>query len=218
MGSEKRWQIERRAKVAQIRDAAVLLFCRQGYAGTSLQDVAKATNIHKATLYHYFESKEHLLANILDYAHDQMIEIVDSVKELDVDPVERLRSLLRQQLCWFLENIELARVTFHEWTNVGDELIEEQTNRRRVYDGYLRSLIRDIEKAGLIGGPLNIGLAANYIIGAMNAAPAWFARSGSLRADEVAEIYTEMALRAIDAQPPSRASTLVRREQRHKSG
>jgi TetR/AcrR family transcriptional regulator, cholesterol catabolism regulator len=193
---EKRWQAGRRLKVARIRDIAILQFCKHGYASSSLQDIAKLAEMHKATLYHYFESKEYLLAHILDFAHDQITEIMDRVRATEASPVQRLRMLLEQQLCWYLDNIELARVTFHEWTNVGDELIEGQTERRRVYDNFLKSLIREVQSVGFFEGQ-NVSLAANYIIGAMNAAPAWYARDGSLHPDEVATLYADMSLRTL---------------------
>jgi TetR/AcrR family transcriptional regulator, cholesterol catabolism regulator len=193
---EKRWQTGRRLKVALIRDIAIMQFCKHGYASSSLQDIAKLAEMHKATLYHYFESKEYLLAHILDFAHDQITEIINRVRESEASPVQRLRLLLEQQLCWYLDNIELARVTFHEWTNVGDELIEGQTERRREYDNFLKSLIREVQDIGYFKDQ-NVSLAANYIIGAMNAAPAWYARDGSLHPDEVAAIYADMSLRTL---------------------
>lgn len=193
---EKRWQAGRRLKVARIRDIAIMQFCHHGYASSSLQDIAKLAEMHKATLYHYFESKEYLLAHILDFAHDQITDIIDRVRALEANPIERLRALLELQLCWYLDNIELARVTFHEWTNVGEDLIEAQTERRRIYDNFLRSLIRDVQSEGYFQGQ-NVSLAANYIIGAMNAAPAWYARDGSLDPEEVAVLYADMSLRTL---------------------
>jgi AcrR family transcriptional regulator len=193
---EKRWQAGRRLKIAHIRDIAIMQFCKHGYASSSLQDIAKLAEMHKATLYHYFESKEYLLAHILDFAHDQISEIIDAVQELDASPVERLRKLLKLQLCWYLDNVELARVTFHEWTNVGEDLIEAQTERRRAYDSFLRSLIRNVQDEGFFQGQ-NVSLAANYIIGAMNAAPAWYAKDGSLHSEEVASLYADMSLRML---------------------
>jgi TetR/AcrR family transcriptional regulator, cholesterol catabolism regulator len=193
---EKRWQAGRRRKIAHIRDIAIMQFCKHGYASSSLQDIAKLAEMHKATLYHYFESKEYLLAHILDFAHDQISEIIETVQALDGCAVKRLRKLLELQLCWYLDNVELARVTFHEWTNVGDDLIEAQTERRRVYDNFLRSLIREVQDEGYFKGQ-NVSLAANYIIGAMNAAPAWYAKDGSLHPEEVASLYADMSLRTL---------------------
>lgn len=194
---EKRWQISRRLKVAKIRDAAVSQFCEHGYAGSSLQHVADAVGMHKATLYHYFESKELLLADILDFAHDQIAEIRDSVDEMDARPVERLRALLTRQTYWYLENVDLARVTFHEWTNVGPELIEGQTEKRRAFDKFLRGLIHAVQNEGSMAKAINISLAANYVTGAMNAAPAWFAPDGALSASDVAVSLTDFSFRAL---------------------
>ena len=196
---EKRWQAGRRGKMAEIRNAAITQFCKHGYAGSSLNDVAGIVEIHKATLYHYFPSKERLLADILDYAHDQLAEIRDEVDKLDVSPIERLQALLKIQTLWYLENIDLARVTFHEWTNVGDDLIEEQTERRRTYDRFIRSLIKGAKLDGKIDNDVDISLAANFITGAINAAPAWFRHDGTYTAEQVADKFAVMALRMLGA-------------------
>ena len=195
--TEKHWEAGRRVKIARIRDVATREFCNHGYAASSLQEIANEAEIHKATLYHYFESKEHLLAHILDHAHDQVLGIIEGVRTSDLGAVERLRQFLVNQLCWYLENIELARVTFHEWTNVGDQLIEAQTERRRIVDRYLRSLIKAAQETHSTTNDRDIGLAANYITGAMNAAPAWYARNGDLSPKEIADLYADMALKAL---------------------
>ncbi len=197
--TEKRWQIGRREKISKIRDAAIKQFCKHGYAGSSLNDVARIVEMHKATLYHYFQSKELLLAHILDYAHDQLAEIRASVEAMELSSIGRLQAMLEMQVRWYLENVDLARVTFHEWTNVGSDLIEAQTERRRVYDRFLRSLILQTQQDGSIDQNIHISMAANYITGAMNAAPAWFRRDGSFSAEQVAEKFAAMSLRMLGA-------------------
>lgn len=196
---EKRWKIGRREKIGKIRDAAITQFCKHGYAGSSLNDVAGIVEMHKATLYHYFPSKELLLAHILDFAHDQIAEIRTNVQAMEISSIERLRALLKLQTLWYLENVDLARVTFHEWTNVGDELIEAQTERRRTYDRFLRSLILETQKDGLIDQNIHVSMAANHITGAINAAPAWFRSDGGFSAEQVADMFAAMSLRTLGA-------------------
>ena len=41
----------------QILEASVRLFRENGYAATTVQDVARAVGIHKGSLYHYIDSK-----------------------------------------------------------------------------------------------------------------------------------------------------------------
>lgn len=42
------------------------LFAMKGYAETSMEDVARACNVQKASLYHYFASKHQLLQELVD--------------------------------------------------------------------------------------------------------------------------------------------------------
>ena len=52
-------------KRARILSEAMALFATRGYAGTSLADIAGASDISKAGLLHHFSSKDHLLAEVL---------------------------------------------------------------------------------------------------------------------------------------------------------
>lgn len=184
----------RRKRDAEILDAAVRVFCERGYAAATIQDVAEVVDMLKGSLYYYFPSKEQLLFRILGDAHDQVLEIFDEILALDVTPIERLRAFLERHLNWYLTNLELARVTFHEWKNLTGDLLDEQTERRRSYDEFVRNLIRACQRAGDINPDLNITYAANYLLGAINAVPDWYRRDGRDPASTVAHIYADLTL------------------------
>lgn len=61
----------------RILDAAESLFAEQGYAGTSLRDVAGAVGLRIPSLYNHFESKEVLYAAVLDRVMDPVLEILN---------------------------------------------------------------------------------------------------------------------------------------------
>lgn len=176
-------------------------FSKHGYAGASIQNVADKLRMNKATLYHYVESKEHLLASILDYAHDQIIEIMNEVVQSNTDPMDRLRAFLELHLVWYLENLELARVTYHEWTNLTGKLLESQRDRRRNYDNYLRELIRAGQVSGAINRSWNLTFAGNYIVGAINAVPSWYRKRGSKNSKAIARIYADMTIAMLTGKP-----------------
>jgi len=50
----------------QILDAAYKLFRRQGYSRVSIDEIATTAKITKKTLYYHFESKDALLASVLE--------------------------------------------------------------------------------------------------------------------------------------------------------
>lgn len=49
-----------------ILEKARYLFATTGYAETTMDDVAQACRMQKASLYHYFQSKNHLLQELVD--------------------------------------------------------------------------------------------------------------------------------------------------------
>jgi AcrR family transcriptional regulator len=53
----------------RILEAAYKLFRRQGYSRVTMDDIAAEARLTKRTLYHHFNSKDQLLANVLDAQH-----------------------------------------------------------------------------------------------------------------------------------------------------
>ena len=58
----------------QIIRAAVKRFARHGLGKTTLEEIARDIRIGKATIYHYFESKDELFFESLKWETDQFIE------------------------------------------------------------------------------------------------------------------------------------------------
>jgi AcrR family transcriptional regulator len=52
-----------------ILDAAYALFRRKGYTRVSMDEIAAAAAVTKRTLYYHFQSKDHLLAAVLEAQH-----------------------------------------------------------------------------------------------------------------------------------------------------
>ena len=61
-GRARGYDDQREAIVAR----AAELFARQGYHATSMNQVAEAAGLSKATLYHYYRDKDALLVHIAD--------------------------------------------------------------------------------------------------------------------------------------------------------
>lgn len=57
----------------RILEAAYRLFRRQGYSRVTMDEIAAAARLTKRTLYHHFESKDRLLADVLADQHELAI-------------------------------------------------------------------------------------------------------------------------------------------------
>jgi len=65
-------------------DAATELFAARGYGAVSMEAIAKAADVSKATLYAHFESKDRLFAKIVQLACIEHITPADEVPDREV--------------------------------------------------------------------------------------------------------------------------------------
>lgn len=59
-----------------IIERAAPVFNRQGYAGTSMQDILDATGLAKGGIYGNFESKDEIAAAVFDYAYQMVLTAI----------------------------------------------------------------------------------------------------------------------------------------------
>lgn len=72
-----RRELNRIAKERRLLDAALTVFARQGYSGTSMDTVAAVAGLTKPTLYKYFDSKETLFTAMMEARRDDMLLAFD---------------------------------------------------------------------------------------------------------------------------------------------
>ena len=80
----------------QILVHAAALFARQGYHATSMNQVAEACALSKATLYHYYRDKDAMLVQIAEGHVGRLVALVDAVEALRLTPEAHLRELIRR--------------------------------------------------------------------------------------------------------------------------
>lgn len=92
----------------KILDAAVSLFTKQGYAGTSMDLIAKNADVSKQTVYTHFGSKDELFSASIEYKCESL-QIVDlSLHDLS-DPYTVLLTLA-QSFTEFMTSKEVCAV------------------------------------------------------------------------------------------------------------
>ncbi len=91
--TQTRRQREKEARIQSILEAGLKVFSAQGYHGTSMDAVAEAAELGKATLYYYFKSKDELLLAILEHGvRDFFTRLEESWQGLS-SPLEKLKQV-----------------------------------------------------------------------------------------------------------------------------
>lgn len=135
---------EQRARTRQeLLDAAQVVFARQGYHATSVDDVAEAAGYTKGAVYSNFRSKEELFLELLDLRIDRNVEALEDVL-LSSEAAERPRMLgeIRDSIVivdreWFLLQTE-----FMLYAARNEEVRERVADRQRRTRERITELVR----------------------------------------------------------------------------
>ena len=74
MSAPSKRERNRRARRRGILDAALAVFAAEGYAGASMEAIARAAGVSKPTLYLYFDTKEQLFIAVMEAKRDEMLD------------------------------------------------------------------------------------------------------------------------------------------------
>jgi AcrR family transcriptional regulator len=85
-GSYKKSEVSRR----QVLEAAVRALAKRGYAKTSVSDIAQAAGMSKGAVHYHFESKDDLIAKVLEHCAARARERIGVAWDAPGEPLERI--------------------------------------------------------------------------------------------------------------------------------
>lgn len=89
------------AKKDQILDAAKMLFNRQGYAKTSVDDISQAVGMRKSSLYYYFKNKEDLFMCSFRDDWEEKFKIFETEANKENNPTDKILTYITQSLNYY---------------------------------------------------------------------------------------------------------------------
>jgi AcrR family transcriptional regulator len=179
----------------EIYQKALDLFTERGYDNTPLSLIAKALGLSKGGLFHYFESKEHLLYLLHEYAVGRDMNPIINEAESIQDPEDRTRFFL-QRYTELLARKPYVRVLIHEVGRLDPHHQKAITKVwRRAFD-LVRDAIGEMEASGK-AKPLDITFAAFALIGMCSWLFYWFDYSRPNSAANVSETFAEIFFKGI---------------------
>lgn len=155
-------------------DSAVELFTKRGYAGTSLDEVAKRARVTKGALYHHFSGKQALFEAAFAQVESGVIGRLEELMRGPEPPWERAVRGLREFISSCLDP-SYQRIAIHEAPVVmGWERWREAEDRASF--GLIRSSLEDLIEAGEVDS-VPVEITARLLFGALSSAATEIASS-----------------------------------------
>lgn len=166
-------------------EAAVRLFTRHGFAGTSLQMIADELGFTKAAIYYHFRTREQLLTAVLDPVLRQMQQIVEEAENL-----RGVHSRADRMVCGYAELAVRNRALVSVLGT--DPSVNEALRTRSEWDNVIdrqMSLLADVDPGP--AGTVKAAMVFSGIAGGAGIA------SAGLTDEELHHHLTEAARRAL---------------------
>jgi AcrR family transcriptional regulator len=180
---------------------AAHLFATRGYSATSMNEVAEACGLSKATLYHYYRDKYALLFSIADSHVERLQRIAADAVVQAPEPQARLRVLIR------LLVEEYAGAQDAHWVLTSEVRFLEPADRARILDrerevvqafaDVVAALRPDLREAAL-AKPLTM-----LLFGMVNWMFTWMKPDGPLDHDAMAPVVADLFLGGLGSVKPS---------------
>ena len=182
----------------EILRTAARLFQQRGYDATSMNDVAAALKLSKGGLYHHFQSKDEILFEIMNHAMEITQERVISPVRGIVDPVERLRALIRLHIEVVLSPRDREiTVMLHENHPLPPTLRKRINTRKKEYIHFVENLMSEVQKVKQGKGAVSPRAAAFALLGMINWIYQWYKPEGNLQAQSLVPQFTELVFGGI---------------------
>lgn len=169
-----------------ILDAAAQIIREKGFHGASMQDIAAAVDLRKASLYHHVTSKQEILVELLDKALEMLIEQMEAVVVEDIPPEEKFQLAMRTYLNTLVENPGLSAVLLLEHRSLEPEFRKRHIPRRDRYEALWRSILEEGAEKGVFDFEES-QLTVKVVLGVANWTIMWFDPKGVKSATEIAD-------------------------------
>lgn len=183
-------------KRAEIMQKALRLFLTKGFESTSTNDICLAAKLTKPSLYHYFESKNHLLFSV----HMRAIETIlhPYLKEVSLikEPDKRLQMMLREYTKIICSYPEL-RFILHGSLGIKDEYHSEIAKEWKRFYLLLRDTISELQSMGSVNRVLKPSWAALLLLGMITWITFWFDYKTKDHIDEIADSALKVAFHGL---------------------
>ncbi|WP_165950222.1 TetR/AcrR family transcriptional regulator [Actinomadura sp. GC306] len=174
--------------------AAIAVMAENGYHGTSVRDIAVRAGLSPGALYYHFESKQALLATIMERGIEELLRRTRAaLAEAGDDPAAALRAIVRTHVLFHLEDQRGTMLGTSELRALEEPVRTRHLDKRHQQQRLFDDVVVEGTERGAFGTPLPLE-ASRAIVVMCTGVAGWFSPDGPLSRDEIASRYERLAL------------------------
>ena len=182
-----------RSRKAQIDRTATALFRAQGFAATSMRELATALGLEAGSLYSHIKSKEEILHRVcFDLATEFFAGFEQATTEAG-SITGQLRQAIEAHVRVLTRDVAASAVFLHEWRHLSEPARTEFLALRERYEAQFRALVQRGLDAGELAAP-DAAFATLTLLASLNWLPTWYRPDGKLSPDEIAHRLADQLL------------------------
>ena len=187
----------------RLRDAALRLFARHGYAAVSMRQIAAEIGVQAGALYLYIDDKQSLLFDLMQaHMQDLFRAWQDSLAQDSLaqttggGALARLEHFARFHIRFHAARADAVFISYMELRNLTPENFARIEALRRRYESELEAILRAGQAERSMALP-DTKLATLAIIAMLNGVNTWFREGGRLSRATVEDIHIDMIRKAV---------------------
>ena len=173
----------------RLHDAALDLFWKKGYKGTSTREVAASLGVQQASLYYHMATKEQLLHGICYSSLATLIQQAEAAVSIARTPLDAIREIVRNHLTTTLALQKEFSVGVMECRALGPEYRAEIEGLWSRYHMFTSSIIDDAKNDGLIRSDIANKYLYTPLMTTLIWSVLWYRQGRGLTVDELDEIF-----------------------------
>ncbi|MEX0286296.1 MAG: TetR/AcrR family transcriptional regulator [Paracoccaceae bacterium] len=179
----------------RIRDAALHLFARNGYAAVSMRQIAAEVGVQAGALYNYTPDKQSLLFELME-RHMRGLLTELATLPASGSATERLEQFVRFHIEFHIDRPDEVFIAYMELRNLTEENFARIEGLRRIYEDTLEKILQSGVAEGAFDIP-DTKIATLAVIAMLNGVNTWYRAGGRLNQGEVEAVYWSMVQKAV---------------------
>lgn len=180
----------------QIIEKATELFQKQGYAATSMRDLAGYIGIEAASLYSHIKSKEEILQTICFQMANDFFQSIEEIELEKLSADEKLKKAVISHVKVLTKDSAASAVFFSEWRHLSESYLKDFLTMRSNYENKFIQILIDGNKEGVFK-KMDAKFTVLALLSSINWMPSWYKPEGKLTPEEIAENVTDVFINGL---------------------